>query len=381
MRRPANILFCCVCTLVALGTVVIFAIISARGSTLAVGIHYLIKHLFWVAIAMAGFLVARRLDYHLLHRFWWVIAGVSFLLLVAVLVPGVGTSKFGARRWIRFGPIGMQPSEMAKLGMLIALSAMAVRFKDRMRSSWRGAAIMLGVVGLTAALVLAGPDFSMAALIGMLGIVLLIASDVPLLPIAGASVAGVASLAVLLAKSPTRVARIFAFLDPWAHIDGPGYQAIQSLAALGQGGIVGRAGMPKPFFLPQSDTDFILAVIGEELGLLGTCGVLFLFLLIIRQGMMIAEAAPDRFGRLLAFGITVMIALQALIHIAVVTVSMPTTGISLPFVSSGGSSLLTAMTAAGILMNIARQSLAPAPAVMAEQSGEIRDTAALMPQQ
>ena len=356
MKRPADILLCCVSTLLALGTVMIFSIIAARGSSLEVGIHYLVKHLIWVGIGLAGLLIARRLDYHVLQRFWWLIALGGFVLLVAVLVPGLGTYKFGARRWLRLGPVGIQPSEVGKLAMLVALGGLAVRFENRMRASWRGVALMLGVVGVTSALVLAEPDFGTSALLGILGMMMILVAGAPIFPIMGAAGVGAGMLTFLLSRSPTRWARIIAFLNPWAHRQGVGYQAIQSLIRLGSGGLFGRTGTGKLFFLPQADTDFILAIIGEELGLAGTLGVLLLFLLIIRQGMKISKAAPDTFGRLLAFGITAMIALQALIHIAVVTVSMPTKGIALPFVSSGGSSLLISLTTVGILTNIARQS-------------------------
>ena len=304
---------------------------------------------------MGGFLLARRLDYHLLQRYWWVIAVTSLVLLVAVLVPGVGTFKNGARRWFRFGPIGFQPSELAKPAMLVALCAMVVRLGGKLRDPFRWLLPCMAVIGLASGLVLMGPDFGTAALIGLLGTLLILAAGARIVPIAATGVVGVGAMAFLISRSPTRMARILAFLDPWKHQEGAGYQAIHSLVALGSGGLLGREGMQKLFWLPEADTDFILAIIGEELGLLGTLGVLFIFLLIIRQGMRISEAAPDPFGRLLAFGITAMIASQAIIHIAVVTVSMPTKGIALPFISSGGSALLTSMTAVGVLTNIARQ--------------------------
>lgn len=358
MKRSADILFCCVCTLLALGTVMVFSIISARGSTMGVGIHYLLKHLLWVGLALGGFFLARRIDYRLLQRYWWVIALGAGILLLAVLVPGIGTYKNGARRWIRLGPVGVQPSEIAKLGMIIVLSALAVRHSTRVKEFRRGFLPLVSVMGLTAVLVFAEHDFSTAALLGLLGALILIAAGVRLTPLLGAGLLGSGAMAFLISRSPTRSTRILAFLDPWKYADSAGYQPLHSLMALGSGGLIGRAGMQKVFWLPEADTDFILAIIGEELGLVGTLGILCIFLLIIRQAMKISEAAPDEFGRLVAFGISALIALQALIHIAVVTVSMPTTGIALPFVSSGGSGLLVSMAAIGILANIARQARA-----------------------
>lgn len=361
MNRPARILICCVGTLMALGTVMIFSILGARGSSLAVGVHYLFKHLIWVAIAAGGFFVASRVDYRLLRRFALPVALIVLLLLVMVLLPQFGTHKFGARRWLRMGPIGFQPSEAAKLALIVVLAAI---FSGGWAERPRGLLAALGVVALTSALVLAEKDFGTCALLGMLGFMVIIAAGGAVLPTLGTGALGAGGLAFLLTRSPTRMARVLAFLDPWAHQDAAGYQALQSLTALGSGGLVGRVGMQKLFFLPQAETDFIYAVVGEELGLLGALGVLAIFLVIVRQGMRISEAAPDAFGRIAAFGITAMIALQALMHIAVVTVSMPTKGIALPFVSSGGSALFMGLVGVGILINIAQH--CPAEAFAAE---------------
>ena len=257
--------------------------------------------------------------------------------------------------------MGFQPSELAKLGLLVTLCALCVRLGDGVRSFWRGLAPCLCLIGVTAGLVLIEPDFGTAALLGGMGVMVVLAAGARLLPVVGFGAFGFGALAALISLSPHRVARIVAFLNPWEHARDVGYQAIHSLVALGSGGVFGRVGTQKLFWLPESDTDFILAIIGEELGLIGTLGVLLVFMLIIRQGLKISKAAPDLFGRLLAFGITVMLALQASIHIAVVTVSMPTKGIALPFVSAGGSALLISMAAVGILVSIARQSEAPAP--------------------
>lgn len=355
MKRSADMLLCCVCTLLALGTVMVFSVLSARGSTLGVGVQYLLKHVLWVGIGLCVYFAARRTDYHLLRRYWWVVAAGVGVLLVAVLVPGIGTFKHGARRWLRLGPVGLQPSEVAKLGMVIVLSALAVRAGTRVREFRRGFVPLAGVVGVTALLVLAEHDFSTAALLGLAGGVLLVAAGVRPGPLLCAGALGGGALAFMISRSATRSARILAFLDPWQYADGAGYQPLHSLMALGSGGLLGRVGMQKVFWLPEADTDFILAIIGEELGLAGALGVVCIFLLIIRRGMQIAEAAPDKFGRLLAFGISCLIGLQALIHIAVVTVSMPTTGIALPFVSAGGSGLVVSMASVGILTNVALQ--------------------------
>ncbi len=275
-----------------------------------------------------------------------------------VLLPGVGTERNGARRWLRVGPVGFQPSEPAKIALLIAVAALAAARGERMKEFRAGFLPAMGIVGAAVGLILLEPDFGTAALVGAIGMVVALAGGVAPLPVAGVGLLGAAGGGFLIWQSPARLARVFAFLDPWAHREAAGYQVIHSLLSLGSGGLLGRglgAGHQKLYFLPEADSDFVFAVIGEEFGLLGTLVVIFLFVALVRQGMRISATAPDLFGKLLAFGITTLIALQALIHIAVVTGSMPTKGITLPFVSSGGSSLVVVMAAVGILMNIGRR--------------------------
>ncbi len=206
----------------------------------------------------------------------------------------------GARRWIRFyGPIGFQPSEIAKLALLVALCGMAARRGDRMRSLRSGLLPCMAVVGLTAGLILVEPDFGTAALIGIIGSLVVLVAGAPVWPMAAASSAGIAGAAVLVWRSPVRQARVLAFLDPAQHLDGAGYQLMHSLISLGSGGLLGRglgASRQKLFFLPEPETDFIFAVIGEELGLIGALAVIFLFVLILWQGMKIASRARDSFG-------------------------------------------------------------------------------------
>jgi len=350
---------CCVVTLLALGAVVGFSILSARASCLAVGVKYLAKHMLWIGIGLAGLWGVSRVDYRWLERNRWVIGIVGLVLLVAVLLPGFGTSKYGARRWIRFGPIGFQPSEAAKLALLVTVCSMVARRGEMIRDFRRGALPCMAVVGVTTVLILAEPDFGTAALVGAIGMAVILAGGARLWPIATGAGLGAAAVSFLIWQSPARLDRVLAFLDPRKHQDGAGYQVIHSLMALASGGLFGRTGMQKRFFLPAPDTDFVFSIIGEEFGLVGTLGVVFLFAVLIRQGMRVSECAPDAFGGLLAFGITTMIALQALIHIAVVTASMPTKGIALPFVSSGGSSIVISLLGVGILLNIASHASTP----------------------
>jgi len=362
MKKNASILLCCVLTLAALGAVMVFSVISARASTVGVGVKYLLKHLLWAVIGLTGMTLAARFDYRKLQRRWPLIAGIALLLLVAVRVPGIGTCKNGAWRWIRFGPVGFQPSECAKMAVIVTVAVLLTRRKTELMTLKRDVLAPMAVVAGAMALIVVEPDFGTAALVAGVGTLMVLASGAPVWPLAAASAAGAGGLGFLIWRSPTRLARVFAFLDPWKHQDRAGYQVVHSLISLGSGGLAGRglgASRQKLFYLPESDSDFILAVIGEELGLIGTLAVIVVFLLIVRQGMAISERASDPFGAFLAFGITMMIGLQALIHIAVVTASMPTKGIALPFVSSGGSSMVVSMTAVGVLLSIAARAQAP----------------------
>ena len=364
MRRTTGIILCCVGTLLALGAVMEFSILSARASSLPVGVKYLVKHVIWIGIGLVGLWIASRVDYRWLERKRWLIGLAGLILLVAVLIPGIGTKRFGARRWIRFGPVGFQPSEVAKLALLVTVCGMVAKSGEKIRDFRRGFLPCMAVVGTASALILLEPDFGTAVLVGAIGMLVILAGGARLWPIAAGAGLGGAAVSVMIWHSPARLARVFAFLDPWKHQDGAGYQVIHSLTALASGGLFGRTGMQKRFFLPAADTDFVLSIIGEEFGLLSTLGVLFLFVVLIWQGMRISERAPDAFGGLLAFGITNMIALQALIHIAVVTASMPTKGIALPFVSSGGSSIMISLVSVGILLNIASHVSPGEPAVI-----------------
>ena len=239
-------------------------------------------------------LLMSRLDYHWLEKHQRIIGIVALVSLMLVLAPRVGTTMHGARRWIRFyGPIGFQPSEIAKLAMLVVLCGLAARLGDKIRSLRHGLLPCMAVVGLTAGLIVVEPDLGTAALVGIIGCLVVLVAGAPVWPMAAAGIAGGAGVAALVWHSPWRFARVMAFLAPEKHLDGAGYQLMHSLIALGSGGVLGRglgASRQKLFFLPEPETDFIFAVIGEELGLIGALAVIFLFVLILWQGMKIASA-------------------------------------------------------------------------------------------
>lgn len=381
MKRTGGMLLCVVITLLALGVVMVYSVLSAQAAANAAarlewtpanadsgaahplegmggGMMILFKHLIYVSLGIAALLFMRRFDYHWFERNWKWVAGATAALLLLVLVPGVGTLKNGARRWFNLGPVTFQPSEAAKIGMLIVLAGLVSQRRERMKEFFGGFLPAMAIVGVTAALVIAEPDFGTAALLGLTGLLVVMSAGAPLMPIGVAALAGAGAFCYLLIHSPQRMERILAFLNPWEHLDGAGYQVAQSLVTLGNGGLFGRGlggSYQKLFNLPEASSDFIFAVIGEELGLAGALVVLFLFFLLLRQGLKVAAGARDTFGTLLAYGITLLITLQALIHTAVVTGSMPTKGIVLPFISAGGSSLVISLAAVGLLLNVASQ--------------------------
>ncbi len=369
MNKTSGIVLCCVATLLALGAVMVYSVISARASTLDVGTWYLLKHLLWVTTGVVAMLVLSRMDYRRFERWALPLAIAAGVLLVLVLVPGIGTFKNGARRWIRFGPVGFQPSEAAKIALIVIVAAMCARRGERMRE-YASMGVCMAVVLAATALIVMEPDFGTAALVGAIGTLMVLASGAPLLPVGVVGALATVGAAALVWNSPARADRVLAFLNPWTHDGRAAYQVQHSLIALGSGGIFGRGlggGQQKLYYLPEPDTDFIFAIIGEELGLVGALLTLAAFAALVRQGMKISARAPDRFGALLAFGVTVMIAFQALMHVAVVTASMPTKGIALPFVSSGGSSLVISLIGVGILLSVSARcgeaASAPAPTV------------------
>jgi len=315
----------------------------------------------YTLLALAAMLVLMRVDYHKLATLapWFLAATV--LLLAAVLVPHIGMWHNGARRWIRFPLMGMrvgiQPSELAKLTVVLFAAWWLSRSMWRTETFARGLLPVLGVGLLVAGLVVCEPDLGTAILVMCVALVLAVLAGVKLRHLAPVVVPTGAAfgIAVWMMRSD----RILAFLDPWAHYSEPaGYHLCQSLMALGSGGLTGIGpgqSRQKLGFLPEIKHDFIYAILGEEMGLIGTGVVLLLFAALVWYGMRVAQRARDLLGFLIASGVTLVIGLQALINIAVVTGSVPTKGISLPFVSLGGSSLVVLMASVGVLLNVARQ--------------------------
>jgi len=349
--------------LACLGTVMVAsaAIGSADGPTEMRRV--LVQRAAWMGIALVAFLVGRYIPYRMWRRHQLVILILTLGILAAVLIPGIGTVVNGARRWIRMGPwIGFQPSEFAKVGLIIWCAAYVERNAARMHRFVPGFLIPFGGAGSVSLLVLLEPDFGTAALIGTVAALLIVAFGSRLLYVTLAGMSMLPLVYHLVLGAPYRRERIMSFLHPWEDPLGSGYQLIQSMISVGSGGLMGRGlglGVQKLGFLPDTPSDFIFALVSEELGFVGAGTVVLLFLLIVWEGFRVVLRAEDRFGAALAFGIACLFGIQGAIHIAVVTGSVPTTGMTLPLVSAGGSSLFVGMVAAGLLVNVAARAEKP----------------------
>jgi len=321
--------------------------------------HFFARQLIWTAVGVVAFVLVVRFDYHRWSKAVMPLMVASGALLAIVLVPKIGIYVGGSRRWLGIGAWRFQPSELAKLALLLFAAELLARRAREIDDPRRVLRPLLLVVVGFGALVCLEPDLDSAVIMAVLVGTIMVAGGLRFRHLALVAGSGV-SLAVILAiAAPYRRARVLTFLDPTADSSNTGYQMLQSLIATGSGGIDGvglGAGRAKWLFLPNAHTDFIFAVIGEELGLIGTLTVLGLFVSFAVLGIRTALRAPDRFGMLLATGVTVWVVAQAAVNIGGVIGLLPVSGIPLPFVSFGGSSLLFTMVGAGILANVARQS-------------------------
>ena len=354
-RVESNLLVLVTLSLLAFGLVMVFSATSGSATvTSGNPTYYLLRQGSYAAIGLVLMVVIARTDYRRLQALAPVLVGVSLVLLLAAL--GMGQVVNGARRWIGFGPVTFQPAELAKLA--VAVWAASLLARRRAPQNLGELARPWGLlVGLFALLLLAQPDLGTTiSLVAMVSGMLLIAGT-PLRPLSiGVGVTLVIG-AIAIWMEPYRRARFFTFLDPWGDPQGAGFQTVQAMISLGSGGIFGVGlgnGVQKIFYLPESHTDMIFAIIGEELGLVGSVAVIAGFLLFGYAGFRIALACRDPFGKRLAAGLTVLVCGQAAINFAAVMGLAPLTGIPLPFVSYGGTALVVTLAAAGVLLNIAR---------------------------
>lgn len=358
--HPAVLLPLTVGALLVLGLVMILsASFVSSFATYGSSFTFFNKQLLWAVVGIGAFLFCARLDYHRLSGTGYLLFVMCAVLLMAVLIPGVGIVAGGSARWLGFGPLSFQPSELTKLALVLFAADVFSRKEERSLEDLSHTMLpLVPALGLLLILVMLQPDMGTTMVLCAIGFGMLFIAGAPiryLIPLAAVGTIGAVGAAF---SAPYRRARLLAFLDPWADPLYTGYHSIQSLIALGSGGWFGvglGASRQKWLYIPSAHTDFIYAILGEEMGLLGTLTVLGMFAFIGYLGVKIARRAPDRFGMLIAAGITVWIAFQALVNIGAVTASLPVTGVPLPFVSFGGTSLVIGLAAMGILTNIALQ--------------------------
>jgi len=318
---------------------------------------FLKKQLFWGLLGAGVLLMALRCDYHWLEKAVIPALIVAGVLLVLVLVPPIGQAINGTRRWIRLGPVSFQPVELAKLALVLYLAAFLAKKRGDLDDFRSGALPPLLVGGLMAGLVLLQPDLGNCMTLIVLTFGLLYLAGSPIKHLAWVAAPALPLIVLAIWMAPYRMRRITAFMDPWGDPRGSGFQIIQSWLALGNGGVLGQGiggSRQKLFYLPESPTDFIFAILGEELGLVGAIAIVALFAVLIWRGLRTGLRAPDAFGAYLALGITVLLATQTLVNLGVVTGLLPTKGLPLPFISFGGSALLMTMLATGMLLNVSQ---------------------------
>ena len=371
MKRhaPDAALLAVTALLTATGIVMVFSASSAVAYTqFHDPTYYLKRELLWAIVGAGALVIAMRLDYTKLRSLAPWLLGLAIVLLAVVLIPGLGSVEGGARRWLSLGVFTFEPSEFAKLALVLFLACLFSTKAEGAASFAHVGFPAIFWVGVCFALVMRQPDLGTASLYVLTAFVLLFAAGARLTHLAIEAAVAVPALLGFIYASPYRRDRFLAFLHPWKDPQGTGYHIIQSLYALGSGGIFGLGlgqSRQKFGYLPAQHTDFIFSIIGEELGFVGAATVLVLFLVFAYRGIRIAMRADDRFGFYLAIGLTASITLQALINIGVVTSSWPVTGVPLPFISYGGTSLVVTLFGVGLLASISRGKRGPAASMPA----------------
>lgn len=346
--------------LLSIGIVMIYSASAIYAdSAMNDSLYFLKRHLIYLAVGMVAMFVAMSTDIYRIQKLSRPALMLAILLLVLVLVPHIGRETGGAKRWFRLGVINFQPSEFAKLAIIIYIADMVSRKKNIMKVFLYGYLPGIIVMGAIVGLVLLEPDLGTAITIAMIVIIMMYAGGIRVSHILAFFLASLPALYILMFSVPYRRKRIMAFINPWADKRGTGFQIIQSFVALGSGGLFGVGlgqSRQKLFYLPASHTDFIFSIIGEELGFLGSAVVVILFALFLWQGMKIVFKAIGTFERLLSLGIVSLITLEAVINIGVTSGALPTKGMPLPFISYGGSGLIFHLIAVGLLLNVAKAS-------------------------
>jgi len=363
-RKSAYILFLTVLGLLVIGIVMLFST-SAFARNSHGDVYFFIKRqAIWFGIGLFVCTLAALIDYHFWQRTWWLWFVLAAIVLALCYVPHIGMRINGSRRWVAVGPVAFQPSEMAKLAAIFFLAAWFTRYEKSVGNLLLGFVLPLAIVGVLAGLVLGEVDLGTTALLGLTAFVIMFIAGTNALWLGIVSFASLGGLLIVATQISERMGRLTAFLHPQNFKDDAGLQQMQALIAWGSGGIEGLGlgnGRQKMLYLPYAHTDFIFPIIGEELGLRVSLLVVFLFVVIIVCGIMIALHAKDRFGLLLGCGVVSLLALQAAVNIGVTTSLLPNKGLPLPFISYGGSNLAACMFGVGLLLNIYRQGIFEPP--------------------
>jgi cell division protein FtsW len=363
-RKSAYILFLAVLGLLVVGIVMLFST-SAFARDSHGDVYFFIKRqAMWFGVGLVVCIFAALIDYHLWQRTWWLWFALALVLLALCYVPHIGMRLNGSRRWIGWGPITVQPSELAKVTVIFFLAAWFARYEKPDRRLLLGLILPLAIISLPAVLVLGEVDLGTTALIGTTAFVVMFIAGASPLWLGAVSLTGLGALLIVATQISERMGRLSAFLHPQHFKEDAGLQQMQALIAWGSGGMEGLGlgnGRQKMLYLPYAHTDFIFPIVGEELGLRFSLLVVFLFVVIIVCGTMIALHAKDRFGLLLGCGVVALLALQAAVNIGVTTSLLPNKGLPLPFISYGGSNLVACMFGVGLLLNIYRQGILEPP--------------------
>jgi cell division protein FtsW len=356
MNKAAITLLVVTLLLVTIGVVMLFST-SAVQAKQGDPNYFLKRQVAWLVIGGVLSATAAALPYQKLRPWCLPALALSTLVLMMVLVPHVGITVKGARRWLGVGAMRVQPSEFAKLALVVFLAHYLAKEKRRIDQFKRGFVVPMAIVGVTCLLVLAEPDFGTTALMASVAMAMMFIAGVRLRYLVPTLLSGLTGFAVLVMHNPVRMKRMLAFTDLDKYKGGSGYQVWQAMLAFGSGGVNGLGlgnSRQKMFYLPEAHTDFIFPIVGEELGLIGTLGVLFLFAALVACGVIISLRTSDLFGQYLGLGTTLLLAMQALINVGVVTAWLPTKGLALPFLSYGGSNVVMNLVAVGILLSIYR---------------------------
>ena len=343
--------------------IVIFGLISVYSSSHVWALYkyddsfyYIKRQAIFACIGVVAMFVTSKIDYHIYKKYYKVILGICFLLLILVLIPGLGVVRGGSRSWFNFGVFALQPSELFKIGMIIFAAVYIEKNYHKMKKLRYSLRLLL-VMGLGFLLIMLQPDFGSGIVMACSIVVMIIVSPFPFIYFIFLGILGVIGIIAMILSAPYRMERILSFLDPFQDPLGSGFQAIQALYAIGPGGLLGVGfdnSIQKHFYLPEPQTDFIFAIVAEEFGFIGGVALIGLYLMLFKTVLKISKNVQDIFGSLLMIGIVAMIGIQTLINLGVVVGLFPVTGVTLPLMSYGGTSLTITLMSIGILINISK---------------------------